>query len=61
MTPDAVMWLEGQLAAIIAERNNSERMMRTLGVGGHEISAHREATLDIERIAGRWETVEVQA
>ena len=49
-----MQWLEGQLASIIAERNNTERMMRTLGASGVEICAYREATLDLERISARW-------
>ncbi len=51
---EAQLWLEGQLASILAERREAENMMRTLGAGGQELHAHREATLDLERIAARY-------
>lgn len=47
-------WVDGQFRSLLADRRHEEATMRTLGVSGTEISAHRAATLGLERIAARW-------
>jgi hypothetical protein len=54
MTPD---WVEGQFRSLLVDRRHEETMMRTLGASGEAITAHREATLGLERIAARWNRV----